>query len=66
MPETTSEFASLPADDLSRGLSLAQLDSPVARHIGLVGDTYTLHLRTELWVIESRMPRLRTRGFIGL
>jgi mannose-6-phosphate isomerase-like protein (cupin superfamily) len=42
MPETTPEFAPLPADDLSRGLALAQLDSPAAQHIGLVGDTYTI------------------------
>jgi hypothetical protein len=42
MPETTSEFASLPPDDLSRGLALAQVDSPAAQHIGLVGDTYTI------------------------
>jgi quercetin dioxygenase-like cupin family protein len=42
MPETTPEFASLPADDLSRGLAFAQVDSPAARHIGLAGDTYTI------------------------
>jgi quercetin dioxygenase-like cupin family protein len=42
MPETTSEFASLPADDLGRGLALAQVDSSAAQHIGLVGDTYTI------------------------
>ena len=42
MSETTPEFAPLPADDLSRGLAVAQRDSPAARHIGLVGDTYTI------------------------
>lgn len=42
MSETTSEFAPLPGDDLSRGLALAQVDSPAAQHIGLVGDTYTI------------------------
>ena len=42
MSESTLEFAPLPGDDLSRGLALAQLDSPAARHIGLVGDTYTI------------------------
>jgi len=42
MPETTSEFAPLPADDLSRTLALAQVDSPAAQHIGMVGDTYTI------------------------
>jgi len=33
---------SIPADDLSRGLALA--DNPKAVHIGLVGDTYTVLL----------------------
>ena len=42
MSETTSKFAPLPADDLSRGLAFAQVDSPAARHIGLAGDTYTI------------------------
>jgi quercetin dioxygenase-like cupin family protein len=42
MLETASEFASLPPDDLGRGLVLAQVDSPEAQHIGLVGDTYTI------------------------
>jgi quercetin dioxygenase-like cupin family protein len=32
----------LPADDLTRNLSLADADSPSAKHIGLVGDTYTI------------------------
>jgi hypothetical protein len=39
MPEIPSEYAPLPADDLSRALVLAQLDSPTAQHIGLVGNT---------------------------
>ena len=42
MSETTSEFAPLPADDLSRALALTQADSPTAQHIGLVGNTYTI------------------------
>jgi quercetin dioxygenase-like cupin family protein len=42
MAETTSKTAVLPADDLSRALALTQVDSPSARHIGLVGDTYTI------------------------
>lgn len=42
MPETTSGIASLPADDLSRALTLTQADSPTAQHIGLVGNTYTI------------------------
>lgn len=42
MPDIPSEYAPLPADDLSRTLALAQVDSPTAQHIGLVGDTYTI------------------------
>jgi mannose-6-phosphate isomerase-like protein (cupin superfamily) len=42
MPEKTSGHAPLPADDLSRTVALAQLDSPTAQHIGLVGNTYTI------------------------
>jgi quercetin dioxygenase-like cupin family protein len=42
MSETKSEFAPLPADDLSRTFALVQVDSPAAQHIGLVGDTYTI------------------------
>jgi Mannose-6-phosphate isomerase len=42
MSKSTSEFAPLPADDLSRGLALARVDNPAAQHIGLVGDTYTI------------------------
>ncbi|MGB0053247.1 MAG: cupin domain-containing protein, partial [Terracidiphilus sp.] len=40
--DPTSEFAPLPADDLSRSLVVAHVDSPAAQHIGLVGDTYTI------------------------
>jgi mannose-6-phosphate isomerase-like protein (cupin superfamily) len=61
MSETTSEFAPLPADDLSRGLALAQLDSPAAQHIGLVGDTYTItvagkHTNGRFCVIDMHVP----------
>jgi quercetin dioxygenase-like cupin family protein len=42
MSNAESEFAPLPADDLSRSLALAQADGPVAQHIGLAGDTYTI------------------------
>ncbi len=42
MPDTTSEYTSLPADNLNRDLALVQMDSPTAQHIGLVGDTYTI------------------------
>ena len=34
----------LPADTLTRALTLATADSPTAPHIGLVGDTYTILL----------------------
>jgi len=42
MSDAESEFAPLPVDDLSRSLALAQVDSPEAKHVGLVGDTYTI------------------------
>jgi len=42
MPETISNIAALPADDLSRALALTQVDSPTTRHVGLVGNTYTI------------------------
>ena len=42
MSDTSSDFAPLPADDLSRSLALAQVDNATAQHIGLVGDTYTI------------------------
>ena len=34
----------IPADDPGRDLTLAQADSPKLRHIGVVGDTYTILL----------------------
>jgi hypothetical protein len=40
--EIATTYASLPADDLSHALAFAQLDSPTAQHIGLVGNTYTI------------------------
>ena len=42
MPETTSVSPQLPADDLSRALTITQVESKGAQHIGLVGDTYTI------------------------
>ena len=42
MSEIATTYAQLPADDLSRALAFAQLDSPTAQHIGLVGNTYTI------------------------
>jgi quercetin dioxygenase-like cupin family protein len=61
MPDTTSEYAPLPADDLNRTLALAQVDSPTAQHIGLVGDTYTITVAGKdtddrLCVIDMHVP----------
>ena len=41
--ELTSQYPPLPADDLKRNLTLAQIDQEkTLPHIGLVGDTYTI------------------------
>jgi quercetin dioxygenase-like cupin family protein len=43
MDELTSQYPPLPADDLKRNLTLAQIDQDkTLPHIGLVGDTYTI------------------------
>jgi quercetin dioxygenase-like cupin family protein len=42
MPETTSEYRSTACRRSQPHLALAQLDSPTAQHIGLVGNTYTI------------------------
>jgi len=43
MDEQTSQYPPLPADDLKRNLTLAQIDEgKTLPHIGLVGDTYTI------------------------
>ena len=43
MDELTSKYPPLPADDLKRNLTLAQIDQDeTLPHIGLVGDTYTI------------------------
>jgi len=43
MDELTSQYPPLPADDLKRNLTLAQIDQEkTLPHIGLVGDTYTI------------------------
>ena len=43
MDEQTSQYPPLPADDLKRNLTLAQIDEEkTLPHIGLVGDTYTI------------------------
>ena len=42
MSEKTFATSGLPADDLNRALASARADGKTARHIGLVGDTYTI------------------------
>ncbi|NYF80628.1 cupin domain-containing protein [Granulicella arctica] len=43
MDESLSHYPPLPADDLSRNLSIAQIGQDASLpHIGLVGDTYTI------------------------
>lgn len=42
MSEKTFATSGLPADDLKRALASARADGKGARHIGLVGDTYTI------------------------
>jgi len=43
MDEMTSQYPPLPADDLKRNLTIAQIDQDKSLpHIGLVGDTYTV------------------------
>jgi quercetin dioxygenase-like cupin family protein len=43
MDELTLQYPPLPADDLKRNLTLAQIDQEkTLPHIGLVGDTYTI------------------------
>lgn len=42
MPAKTQNDAPLPPDDLSRMSAFARADAKTARHIGLVGDTYTI------------------------
>ena len=43
MDEMTSQYPPIPADDLKRNLTLAQIDQDkTLPHIGLVGDTYTI------------------------
>ena len=42
MLQKPGENESLPSDDLTRPLALAQVDGDKVVHIGLVGDTYTI------------------------
>ncbi len=61
MSERANEYAPLPGDDLSRGLSLVQAESSTAQHIGLVGNTYTITVASEdtgdrFCVIDMHVP----------
>lgn len=61
MPDTTSDYAPLPADDLNRTMALVQADSPTAQHVGLVGDTYTITIagkdtNDRFCVIDMHVP----------
>jgi quercetin dioxygenase-like cupin family protein len=43
MAEKASEYPAVPSDDLRRNLAVAHIDDEKSlRHIGLVGDTYTI------------------------
>ena len=42
MAEPTPANPLLPANDLPRALGFARADGEIARHIGLVGDTYII------------------------
>jgi quercetin dioxygenase-like cupin family protein len=43
MPPTTPDDTTLPSDDLKRNLTVAHIGAEASlRHIGLVGDTYTI------------------------
>jgi quercetin dioxygenase-like cupin family protein len=43
MVQTASEYPAVPPDDLTRNLTMAQIDKDQGlQHIGLVGDTYTI------------------------
>jgi mannose-6-phosphate isomerase-like protein (cupin superfamily) len=61
MADETVTNPNLPQDDLNRALQLVQVDSPTARHIGLVGDTYTITVagadtQDRFCVIDMHVP----------
>ena len=62
MSETETQYQSLPSDDLSRTLRLAQQDNDgKLTHIGMVGDTYTILLagkdtNEQFCVIDMHVP----------
>ena len=62
MSETETQYPPLPPDDLTRTLRLAQQDNEgKLKHIGLVGDTYTILVAGEdtndkFCVIDMHVP----------
>lgn len=62
MPEKNSEFPTLPPDDLSRDLAVFRMAKKENhRHVGLVGDTYTVTVTGEdtnerFTVIDMHVP----------
>src|ERR1035438_6973292 len=55
------QHASLPPDDPKRRLVVMQAEDPWMPHIGLVGDTYPVVLKSEAtagryWVIDMHIP----------
>ena len=42
MTDEKSNYAAIPADDVTRALAMTRGDDAKAAHIGLVGDTYTI------------------------
>ena len=68
MSKKTSESTLLPPDDLNRASRFAPADTTNARHIGLVGGTYTITVAGEdtndrFCVIDMHVPpRWRSRA----
>jgi len=62
MDELKPQYPSIPADDLKRNLTLAQIDQDkTLLHIGLVGDTYTITVTgaetaVKFCVIDMHIP----------
>ncbi len=61
MLEKTPQSTPLPPDDLNRSSRFARADAKNARHIGLVGDTYTISVAGEdtdgrFCVIDMHVP----------
>jgi hypothetical protein len=71
MDELASQYAPLPADDLKRNLTIAQIDQDEQLpHIGLVGDTYTIIVNGaetagRFCVIDMHIPLVEGLRHIG-